>query len=324
MVWTAVSQVASPLSGITNVDSLIDQDHLTYNYELPLQDSITFTFNVSSNVAAPKDIALQPLNDAQQKAVVHALGYISEVTGISFNESQGTTTKDLVFAYYNAKPTNAGVDYFMYSESTDAFGSVNSLVLNDTIMLNSNNPEQVDPVPGTDGYATVLHEVGHALGLKHPFEGNPTLPKEYDNESFTVMSYTPAVGHPTQYGPVDRAALAWLYGGDGLRDTYGLTVNAQGAPVATPPADFGDPLGNQVAVVSDSFTATDMQPPPTTEVQPFAWLADGLTALNGAAFLPSAGTGFLNANQTLSPGVSTAYFVSASQQRESYGVFGQG
>ena len=30
-------------------------------------------------------------------------------------------------------------------------------------------------VPGSEGYAALLHEIGHALGLKHPFEGDIRL-----------------------------------------------------------------------------------------------------------------------------------------------------
>ena len=33
----------------------------------------------------------------------------------------------------------------------------------------------------------LLHELGHALGLKHPFEGT-VLPREWDSRRFTVMS----------------------------------------------------------------------------------------------------------------------------------------
>ncbi|TDR94849.1 M10 family metallopeptidase [Enterovirga rhinocerotis] len=44
---------------------------------------------------------------------------------------------------------------------------------------------------GTQDFQLLLHEIGHALGLKHPFE-TPTLPAEYDNHAYTVMSYTPA------------------------------------------------------------------------------------------------------------------------------------
>lgn len=39
------------------------------------------------------------------------------------------------------------------------------------------------------GVYTILHEIGHALGLKHPFEGTYTLGKELDRMALTVMSY---------------------------------------------------------------------------------------------------------------------------------------
>ena len=44
------------------------------------------------------------------------------------------------------------------------------------------------PGKGT-GYFTLLHEIGHALGLKHPHEGEQTLPFEWTNNRYTVMGY---------------------------------------------------------------------------------------------------------------------------------------
>ena len=37
-------------------------------------------------------------------------------------------------------------------------------------------------------FLTLLHEIGHALGLKHPFE-DTLLPTEFDNTRYTVMAY---------------------------------------------------------------------------------------------------------------------------------------
>ncbi len=43
--------------------------------------------------------------------------------------------------------------------------------------------------PISEGFAAFVHEIGHTLGLKHPFEGTP-LPTGFDTQFFTVMSYT--------------------------------------------------------------------------------------------------------------------------------------
>lgn len=42
---------------------------------------------------------------------------------------------------------------------------------------------------GTYNYMAMMHEIGHALGLDHPFEGNK-IPSGYDARNYTIMSYT--------------------------------------------------------------------------------------------------------------------------------------
>ena len=60
-----------------------------------------------------------------------------------------------------------------------------------------------NPVKGNYACASMLHETGHALGLKHPHEASGSfgaMPLDHDSLEYTVMSYRSYVGASTTSG----------------------------------------------------------------------------------------------------------------------------
>ncbi|WP_410498802.1 M10 family metallopeptidase C-terminal domain-containing protein [Chitinibacter sp. S2-10] len=76
--------------------------------------------------------------------------------------------------------------------------------------------EYTNAAPGSYEYLTVLHEIGHALGLKHTFDtdgSGVTMPSNLDSTRYTIMSYN----HNFTYAPTtpmlyDIQAIQYLYG----------------------------------------------------------------------------------------------------------------
>jgi hypothetical protein len=157
---------------------------------------------------------------ADQKLARYALKQWGDACGIRFLETYSANA-EITFSWEN----------LFWSSSTVAYGEFPELY----------TPENCEPgevlerrafagdVVFNTGYKSdlknksymtyvLLHEIGHALGLKHPFHTSPynrkKLPEADDHSKNTVMSYDNggSTVYPTKLGPLDKQAIRELYG----------------------------------------------------------------------------------------------------------------
>jgi Ca2+-binding RTX toxin-like protein len=135
---------------------------------------------------------------AEQAATRDALAAVSSVARVGFTEVGGVG--QLTFGMNAQASGGSGYAYspsFGYTSTDGTITAVRASELAGDVWLDSGRAwADADFDRGGHGHGTLLHEVLHALGLKHPFEATPaghTLDPAHDNKAWTVMSYTP---HP--------------------------------------------------------------------------------------------------------------------------------
>jgi serralysin len=176
----------------------------------------------------PTDPGFQQVSTAQMQAVRHFLEGIAGGPGSIYDPVEGFSNLSVT-----ELPVGSGGADIMIAQSPTAnptaYGYYPGNLPADGDVWFGNNFDYRSPVLGSYEYVSHLHEVGHALGLKH---GNETdvfgaLPADRDDLEFSVMTYRSYLGGPTggsysneefgypqTYMMSDVAALQYLYGAD--------------------------------------------------------------------------------------------------------------
>jgi trimeric autotransporter adhesin len=170
--------------------------------------ALTFAF---AQTAGQGENGFYAFDAAQQNAVRAALAKFSGVLDLTFTEVAGGTASDLCFILDDLTSAQRGA-YAGYASPGTGEVHLNSSLYAELFSdgLGNFSPKN-SLTEGDSGFEVVLHEVAHALGLKHPFEA-PLLPNSENSNANTVMSYTRTVAPATQLALFDVAALQFLYG----------------------------------------------------------------------------------------------------------------
>lgn len=158
---------------------------------------LTFSFATDF----PYKVPLTHFNTSSELAVIEILKYCTSIINIEFDFAEKSIDADIHFAHGDL-PTkdNLAECYIMQNNSVKAY-----------IVLDNVDWDTNYPYKGSLAYEALLHEIGHALGLKHPFEGQYRLPAELDNTENTVMSYNHTKWPNYTFRPFDIKALNYLY-----------------------------------------------------------------------------------------------------------------
>ena len=226
-------------------------DGLLSGYKWSGVVSFSFPDSAADYPAYPNPTAVQYFSSVsalQRQAAINAFNLVSGYTNLDF-VNNGTGGADMRIGQTSDPATGTAYAYYPIASVGGVGGDVWFGVQYDYRTA----------LPGNYAYATMLHEIGHALGLKHPHEvGGPAriaLPGSRDALEFTIMSYRsfpggPMTGYtngpvdfPTTYMMNDIAALQAMYGADFTTQsgdtvyawsptTGALTLNGvlQGAP----------------------------------------------------------------------------------------------
>jgi serralysin len=128
------------------------------------------------------------LDATQRDAARAALAEWANVADLTFVESADTTTLvgDMRFGWTSATQSAGGSAAWGWAGYPTSFWPSGGDVWISTASSGLDDP---DWSIGSFNFNALMHEIGHGLGLKHPFEDGAVLPAAYDNKQYTLMSY---------------------------------------------------------------------------------------------------------------------------------------
>ncbi|GGF52576.1 hypothetical protein GCM10007301_10070 [Azorhizobium oxalatiphilum] len=175
------------------------------------------------------DIASE-LSAVQKDAVRLAVAQLSAFTQLSFVESASATAANATLRFANYQDEGSESNF---PPNAGSYAPSDSRLAGDTWL--GLNGDTTGNYIGTDEYLTIIHEMGHAFGLKHGHDSdyNGGLSADRNGTEFSVMTYASYIGTDLSQG----LSTAWrgsapqgymMYDIAALQAYYGANFSAVG------------------------------------------------------------------------------------------------
>ena len=170
---------------------------------------VSFSFVVNAPSSGVGANQFRTFTSAEKDIVRKILKDLSTFSGLSFKEVDESSGNTGSMRFGVSQQTSTKGTSNFPGEAGDAAGDVWMDI-----------ESMVNLAPGSEGYSTLLHEIGHALGLRHPsnIDANDRYAQEilpaYNQTNYSVMSQKASSDglFPSTWGNMDIAALRYLYG----------------------------------------------------------------------------------------------------------------
>lgn len=237
-------------SGINRIDSLVDS--YTWTNAPNEAFAIKYAFTTQAGFQVP---------DALKSAYLSAAQEWSNVANIRFVAS-GSSTAQITYGQKDLSAYGQGVIGTSFQ-----YGYSNGKLARADVVLDDRFATSASVAKGTLGYLTLIHEIGHSIGLKHPGDYNGEsghgtgvfLPTAEDTLNASVMSYnSSAIVNQASSPPItpqlyDIAAVQYMYGANTTYNSGNTTYSISGAKNAQTIWDGG---GNDTINASKIATAS--------------------------------------------------------------------
>ena len=207
---TGSKTVTAPTSSDSDIYDLIETIRMGVAWDLEAGENVTYSYydgdvdydpnyNGSDvNTATGGDPrAVNDYGSDNETLISSAFDLWDEIVEFDFEEVEetGTMVGEMRVAY-----TTAGVQYGRAAFAYGPYGSVASgdvwFEIADTDVSGASDFDTAGIDEAGGNYYAALHEIGHAIGLAHPFDSSAsggtgaTLASTYDTQRYSVMSYT--------------------------------------------------------------------------------------------------------------------------------------